>query len=122
MKQQLFSVGGTLAIFLLIALCVIVQCADPVIYVPNQYTMTMNNYVKTKKFSTVVAADHVNGKFSHKLVTPQGFREQYFYFHSIDTFYTFSEIQQGKWQCVKRLHSGINNLAMDPLKSDIITG
>lgn len=111
-------------IFVMVALGSLVQAqTQPQPYFPPQYQMTMKNYVKgTKVFATLVVADHVQGKFSHRLTSPQGFESRYIYIQSIDTLYTLNQESSGQWTCLKRIHSGVNNLAMDPLREPLLDG
>lgn len=109
-------------LFITLMIIIGVVSSDPSLYLPDDYTMIQNDYVKNKIFQTQVAANHNKGLFSHKVVTPQGFHESYFYVQSVDTFYAFTEYSNGKWTCTRRKNAGMHNLAMDPLRSAIISG
>lgn len=86
--------------------------------------MVMKTYVKgSKVFIGRVAIDHVVGKFSHKLTSPQGFQSQYIYIQSIDTLYMLEQDPSSKaWSCIKRANTGIDNIAGDPLRVDLFNG
>ncbi|KAG2392469.1 hypothetical protein C9374_012721 [Naegleria lovaniensis] len=121
MSQNIFV--WMMMMVLIISIGSVLAQNQPQPYFPPQYQMTMKNYVKgTKVFSAFVAADHVQGKFSHRLTSPQGFESRYIYIQSIDTLYTLNQESSGQWTCMKRVHSGVDNLAMDPLREPLLDG
>jgi hypothetical protein len=110
------------AMLLVVLACSVLATDDPQIYLPPQYRMNLKNIVKgTKVFSTLVAADHVVGKFSHKLTSPQGFESQYIYDQLSNTLFTLNQDSTGDWSCTKQTNAGINNLAMDPLRASLLS-
>ncbi|EFC46553.1 predicted protein [Naegleria gruberi] len=114
----------TLLLTLLIASIVVLASSyEPTLDLLDQYCMRMFTYSKSSKYETNIYVDHSKGQYSHKLTTPQGLRQEYFYFQSNDTLYTFSEQSKlGQWTCVKKLKANLKNSEMDPWRSQIFTG